>query len=144
MKRGAKGFTLGELLLVFLIAVIIGAIMLPFIRYSQGRMDKIVCANNLREVGLAMYIYAREHEGRFPQTLQALYDEHYLADKKLMDCPGSVSVGTPEEPDYVYTTGLTVRDPSLEVLVRDKEKNHREGGRNVLYVNGEVTWREEN
>ncbi len=140
---GSKGFTISELVLVLVIALVVGGLMLPFIRYNARRMDKTACANNLRQVGLALYIYAKEHEGRFPPTLKALYDERYLADRRLMDCPASRDTGTPESPDYIYTAGLSVRDPSLTALVRDKARNHPRGGKNILYVNGAVVWEEE-
>jgi len=139
-----RGFTLGELLLVFVIVFLVGGLMLPFIRYSRKNMEKTICANNLRETGLALYIYAREHEGNFPPTLKTLYQEHYLADETLMDCPASKdSVGTPSSPDYIYTAGLSVKDPSLAVLVKDKANNHSPDGKNILYVNGAVAWQKE-
>jgi len=144
MRSGEKGFTLSELLLVFVIVLVCGALLLPLIRYSQVRMDRIACANNLREVGLALYIYAREHDSRFPDTLKELYGSQYLADAGLMDCPATRAVGTPEDPDYIYTPGLTVRDASMVALVRDEPGNHGGKGGNVLYVNGEVAWIEGN
>ena len=138
-----NGFTLGELLLVFVVILLIGGLMLPFIRYIHKSMEQTICANNLRETGLALYIYAREHEGKFPPTLKTLYDEQYLADGNLMDCPASKeSIGTPQNPDYIYTAGLSVKDSSLGILVRDKTKNHPYGGKNILYVNGTVIWKE--
>lgn len=138
----SKGFTVGELLLVFVIVLAIGALLAPLIRFNQIRMDKIICANNLREAGLALYIYAREHDGKFPQDMQTLYDQQYLADEKLMDCPGSKTIGTPADPDYVYTPELSVRSNSMDALLRDKDTNHHSGSRNVLYVNGLVAWEE--
>lgn len=139
-QKASKGFTLGELLLVFAVVLIISASMIPIIRYNNRKMERTVCANNLHQIGLALYIYARENEGQFPPALKVLYDEQYLADKRLMDCPASREIGTPGSPDYIYTAGLSVRSPSLEPLVRDKSKNHPRAGANVLYVNGEVAW----
>jgi type II secretory pathway pseudopilin PulG len=140
---GNKGFTISELVLVLVIVLVVGGLMMPFIQYNIRRMEKTMCANNLRQAGLALYIYAKEHEGRFPPALGTLYSEHYLADERLMDCPASREIGTPGSPDYIYTTGLSVRDPSLTILVRDKARNHPRGGKNILYVNGTVAWKEE-
>ena len=142
-KRGLgnKGFTIGELVVVFVIVLVIAVLMLPVIQYSSRKMDRTMCANNLRQTGLALYIYAKEHGGKFPPVLKTLYDEHYLADRRLMDCPASKSIGTPESPDYIYTAGLSVKDPSLTILVRDKAKNHPSEGKNVLCVNGAVVWK---
>ena len=140
--KGQKGFTISELVIVFVIVIIVGALMWPFIKYSHQRMGQIRCANNLREQGLALYIYAREHDGRFPPTIKTLYDDQYLANPKLMDCPASKQVGIPESPDYIYTAGLTVKSSSGDPLVRDKLANHPSGGRNILFVNGAVAWEE--
>ena len=134
-----KGFTISELLLVFVTVIIIGIIMLPFINYSRAKMERTVCADNLRQVGLALYIYAREHGGSFPEKLDTLYEEQYLSDARLMDCPASKQIGTIENPDYVYSPGLSVRDLSSKHLFEDKPENHL-GGINVLYVNANVEW----
>jgi len=137
-RLGNKGFTLGELIVVFAIVLIVGVLMWPFIHKSCERTDNIICTNNLRKLGWALYVYAREHEGKFPAAIKTLYDEHYLADVRVADCPATRGMGTPEEPDYIYTAGLSVRAPSLGTLVRDKSINHPGGGKNVLYVNGVV------
>ncbi|MFC1480018.1 prepilin-type N-terminal cleavage/methylation domain-containing protein [Candidatus Omnitrophota bacterium] len=140
---GQKGFTISELLVVFVIVVIVAALMTPFIRYTSKRTEKIVCANNLQKIGLAVYIYAREHNGKFPAELETLYNEQYLADQQLLDCPASKDIGSPGSPDYIYTGGLSIKDPSLLPLMRDKAGNHPQGGGNILYVNGAVVWKEE-
>ena len=93
------------------------------------------------EIGKALYIYAGEHKGAFPASLETLYDEEYLADRTLMDCPAAKKTGTPSSPDYNYTGGLSVRDPSQRILVQDRPGNHPQGGRNVLLVDGTATWR---
>lgn len=136
-----KGFTISELLLVFAIVFAVSAVMFPLIRYSHMRMDRTGCENNLQQIGLALYIYAREHNGKFPEDIKTLYIEEYLADKKVVDCPASNKTGTPEDPDYTYTAGLTVRDPSGTVILEDESDNHPSGGRNVLYVNGAIVWK---
>jgi len=138
--KNNKGFTLGELVLVFGILMAVGAALAPLVRYNQIRLSRINCSNNLREIGLAMYIYARENGGNFPQSLSTLYEEQYLADRGIMDCPASKRVGTPEQPDYEYKPGLSVRSPSQDVLVGDDGGNHSGAGRNVLLVDGEVLW----
>ena len=135
-----RGFTLSEILLVFVIALLIGLSMLPFIRHTRKKLVRTECANNLSEIGLGLYIYAREHDGKFPPTLKTLYEEQYLSDMTLLDCPASKNIGTFDSPDYLYTTGLSVKDPSLDSLVEDKEGNHSGHGGSVMRVNGTVVW----
>jgi hypothetical protein len=140
--RSRKGFTIGELAMVFVIVIAMVFLSLPFLRQVIARRDKVMCTNNLRELGLALYIYAREHSGKFPPTIKTLYDEKYLSDKRLVDCPSTGKVGTLEDFDYIYAAGLSIKKPSQELLLRDKAKNHPGGGRNVLYLNGQVAWEE--
>jgi competence protein ComGC len=139
-RTDRKGFTLGELLFVFAVAIVLMVGFTPFIRYSNERMARVQCANNFREIGLAIYIYARENDGKFPPSLKTLYEEQYLGDKRLMNCPASKNVGTIDDPDYLYTAGLSARDSSGLVLLRDKQGNHPRGGENLLYTNGTVEW----
>jgi hypothetical protein len=138
-KRSFGGFTISELVIVFAIVILVGGLMWPFVKYGHKRRAQMLCANNLREQGLALYIYAREHDGKFPPALKTLYDEQYLADPRVMDCPASKTIGTPDAPDYIYTAGLSVKDSSKAHLARDKQTNHVYG-KNVLYVNGRVSW----
>lgn len=142
-SKNNKGFTLVELALVIVIVLMVCVPLGPVIKKCRDRMDKVMCANNLRDIGLAMYIYAREHEGRFPAELRTLYDEHYLSDERILDCPATNTRGTLDSPEYVYAPGATVKSSSAEPLVRDEGKNHSQGWRNTLYVNGNVAWEKE-
>ena len=139
---GQKGSIITEIVMIIMILVIVGGLTIPFVFESRKRTRRVICGGNLRQTGKALYIYAREHDGFFPPTLKTLYDEHYLEDKTLMDCPSSEDAGSPSIPDYIYTAGLSVRSPSRECLVRDKIKNHRKVGKNILYVDGSVVWKE--
>jgi len=141
-KRPLTGFTIVELLLVFVIVVVVMGLMQPAIRESRREVNRTNCANNLRQLGRALYIYAKEHDGVFPPAIDTLYSEQYLADKGLLDCPATKKTGTGEDPDYVYTQNATMRSDSLGVLLRDKEGNHV-GGMNAVLVNGKLVWQEE-
>ncbi|MBD3379026.1 MAG: hypothetical protein GF408_01000 [Candidatus Omnitrophica bacterium] len=140
-KREQGGFTLGELILVFAFVGLLAAVLFPFIRHTLAKTDKVLCANNIREIGRSLYIYAREHEGNFPPTLNTLYDEKYLSDVKLLDCPANRNTGDLEYPDYIYTGGLNVNDASRKELLKDRKRNHPDRGRNILYLNGDIYWK---
>ncbi len=139
-KRRCKGFTLGELILVFAFVAVLAAVLLPFIRHTLTKTDRVICSSNMREIGRSLYIYAREHEGRFPPTLKTLYDEEYLSDIRLLDCPANKNEGTLEYADYIYTGGLSIKDSSDRELLKDRGRNHSDGGKNILYLNGDIYW----
>jgi hypothetical protein len=140
--KGQKGFTLGELAVVLVLVIAMVGLSYPFLKQIIFRRDKVICTNNLRELGLALYIYAREHEGKFPPALKTLYEKDYLSDERLLDCPSTKKIGDLNDPDYIYTAGLSIKDPSKKKLVWDKAENHEGKGKNVLFLNGIVAWEE--
>jgi prepilin-type N-terminal cleavage/methylation domain-containing protein len=60
------GFTLIELVIVMAIISILAAIMLPTAIIAQERARRAVCMNNLRQIGMALAMYAEENGGRTP------------------------------------------------------------------------------
>ncbi len=134
-----KGFTIVEFLLVMAIVSIVTTIIYPVISDTAERIDNVRCRNNLMNVGEAIYVYAREHDGDFPDSLEKLYREEYIANEKYMDCPNSKEIGTYKDSDYFYTTALTAKDPSTTILLQDNPSNHKKRI-NFLRIDGKVSW----
>src|SRR3954465_11107528 len=61
-----RAFTILELLVVIAIIMFVAALLLPAIGRSMIKAKQIQCLNQLRQVGLAMQLFAHDHRDRFP------------------------------------------------------------------------------
>ncbi len=63
---GKTGFTIIELLVVLALFALTAAIGAAALRYAIEEGRRSACLNNLRQMVTAAYLYAANHDGRFP------------------------------------------------------------------------------
>lgn len=61
-----KGFTLIELLVVIAIIAVLAAMLMPALRTARESGIRVVCVNNLRQIGIAMLGYMTDNRGWLP------------------------------------------------------------------------------
>jgi len=63
-----KALTLTELLISIAIIVLLILILLPALKRARDNRIRAACANNLRQIGQAMFIYSNDYDDYFPRA----------------------------------------------------------------------------
>ena len=158
MRR--PGFTLTEMLVALAIVAALAAIAYPVIRGGVAAARRAACLGNLRQIGMGLDAYLREHHERMPeleagrrsrdQQVPVLDTElaAYLDQPGVFHCPADHGEFERTGSSYFWNSTQNGRhrsqlaffgvagDPSRIPLVIDKEAWHGEGdgGSNFLYA----------
>lgn len=62
-----KGFTLIELLAVVVLVGILAVLLIPVVGKTREQFRQATCASNLRQIGMASFLYANDNNGRLPE-----------------------------------------------------------------------------
>jgi len=67
-KNTTRGFTLIELLVVIAIIGLLSSLLLPAITRAKAKAKETACLNNLKQIGIAVVLYADDNKGFLPDA----------------------------------------------------------------------------
>lgn len=158
-----------QLAIVVATILVLISVLLPSLCRSGEGANRVKCASNMKQIGLAAMMYANDHGGAFPDDLESLLTTEDIV-PATMNCPTTSDVPAqgptkqamleefrkPGHVSYVYVgKGLTLKSPADAVVLFEPLSNHtndgmtvwserladRSGdGMNVLFADGHVEW----
>ncbi len=142
VKSCRLGFTLLELLIVIAIIALLAALLLPALSRARSQARAVECASNLRQLFLAVTMYAAEHDGRNVPAADDMFDfmlpgappDHAGGYKRwhgVRETPNQNSVFVPEKgplADYLMDSRVKTCPEFFEYSQHSDQPNVFEAG----------------
>ncbi|MBM3475497.1 MAG: type II secretion system protein [Armatimonadetes bacterium] len=73
-----RAFTLIEVLVVLAIIAILASILFPVLSRARGKARQAACSSNMRQVGMALGMYADDQDGLLPPASTKIPGGHFV------------------------------------------------------------------
>lgn len=128
---------IGVILIAVLgVGLLIGVILRP-LNNTVERSPRVICLFNLKQIGMAINMYADEHEGKIPKQFNDL--RPYAASlNKVLICPSAKNTNVSSYQILLGGKTWNSFETSNAVVVAEQSGDHPEG-HHVLYGDGHVS-----
>jgi prepilin-type processing-associated H-X9-DG protein len=128
---------------------ITASILLPSLGQPRGAANVVKSANNMRQIGLAITLYAGDNKGKYPPDLGTLVKTEDIAAQVFISPSNDLAVPpnmTPDQTaawvntnsDYVFSgVGLTNAADAGRIIAYEKN-DFFNNGKNILFADGHV------
>lgn len=113
------------------------AIVMPALNKTKMVAQRVISGTNLKGIGVACFVYANDHDDRFPPNLKVLIEECDLPEKTLVSPKQPAGA---KEPSYIYIPGQTANGPVTNILAYENPTYITDDKINVLFLDGHVEW----
>jgi prepilin-type processing-associated H-X9-DG protein len=129
---------------------LLGSAFLPTLCRSRETANRVKCSSNLRQIGVAIELYAKEHAGMLPDSFATLVRSEDLV-PEVFTCPSSnaeradsietlATHPTKDNCSYTYLgDGLKQNEVTDDVVLMVEDlDDHDRDGINILFGDGHV------
>ncbi len=118
------------------------AVLMPALSKARESAKRVASGSQLRQIGMAITMYANDHKGQLPLNLGALVEAKYFPNPQILTSP---LADTPGGNDFVYLGSDKLKisqltSPGMIAVVYDSAALKHGDGTNVLFVDGHVEW----